>query len=107
VNWCLQNGEIVISEHILDELMTEIRANTNAPYRWRRAILDGLQKATILAEFDELPNIVRDPKDNHVIAAALSANAQIIVTGDQDLLSLKQVENIQILKSADFMEQTV
>ena len=39
---------------------------------------------------------VRDPKDNMILEAAIEANAQLIVTFDKDLLSLKNYEIVQI-----------
>jgi uncharacterized protein len=39
----------------------------------------------------------RDPNDNHVLALALSANADVIVTGDADLLALHPFRGIPIL----------
>ncbi len=37
---------------------------------------------------EPLPLQVRDPKDNHILAAALGGRADYLVTGDDDLLSL-------------------
>lgn len=34
-----------------------------------------------------LPQIVRDPDDDHVLACALGSRAELIVTGDSDLLT--------------------
>ncbi|MBK8972476.1 MAG: putative toxin-antitoxin system toxin component, PIN family [Hahellaceae bacterium] len=44
---------------------------------------------------------VRDVKDDIVIATALAAQANIIVTGDNDLLVLHPYKDIQILSAAD------
>jgi predicted nucleic acid-binding protein len=42
----------------------------------------------------------RDPDDDHVIACPLTANAQLIVSGDQDLLVLENVREIAIVTPA-------
>lgn len=39
----------------------------------------------------ETVQIARDPDDNRLIEAALTGEAQAIVTGDQDLLTLQNV----------------
>ena len=44
---------------------------------------------------------VRDADDDVVIATALAAQADIIVTGDHDLLVLHPYQSIQILNPAD------
>lgn len=45
----------------------------------------------------------RDPDDDHVIACALSARAECIVTGDDDLLALGEVDGILIRTAAEFL----
>jgi len=47
------------------------------------------------------PRVVRDPDDDHVIAAALAAQAQIIVSRDNDLLSLNSYQGILMLSAAE------
>jgi putative PIN family toxin of toxin-antitoxin system len=42
----------------------------------------------------------RDPDDDHVIACALAAKAQLIVSGDRDLLVLENVRDIAIVTPA-------
>jgi predicted nucleic acid-binding protein len=51
-----------------------------------------------------LTGVVRDPDDNHVIAASLESGAQFIVTGDRDLLTLESFNGIPILTPAAFLE---
>lgn len=49
--------------------------------------------------------ICRDPKDNMYLELALSAQADCIITGDEDLLSLHPFENISIITPLEFLKQ--
>ncbi len=42
------------------------------------------------------PVILNDPDDDQVLACALAAKAQLIVSGDSDLLSLGEYQGIRI-----------
>lgn len=44
--------------------------------------------------------VSRDPDDDHVLAAALGAEAQLIVSGDKDLLVIGTFNSIPILPAA-------
>lgn len=48
---------------------------------------------------------LRDPKDTKILAAALAASAEVIVTGDQDLLVLTQFNEIPILTPQNFIDR--
>jgi uncharacterized protein len=47
----------------------------------------------------------RDPDNDHVLACALSAHADLIVTRDLDLLDLKTYRDIPILAAADALRR--
>lgn len=49
--------------------------------------------------------VSRDPDDDAVIAAAIAASADVIVTGDQDLLVLRAYRGIDILTPREFLER--
>lgn len=51
------------------------------------------------------PSVVRDPDDDHVLAAALAAQAEIIVSRDNDLLTLASYQGIPILKAAEALQR--
>jgi putative PIN family toxin of toxin-antitoxin system len=53
----------------------------------------------------EIPPISRDPDDDRVIACAVVGRADVIVSGDKDLLALGQVGRIPILTAAAFLER--
>jgi hypothetical protein len=48
--------------------------------------------------------LVSDPDDDAIIACALEAGADFIVTGDPHLLNLKQYRGIQIVSPRAFLE---
>ena len=60
-----------------------------------------------LSEVAELPKAIpaisRDPDDDRVIACAVVGRANVIVSGDKDLLTLKQVGRVPILTAAEFL----
>ena len=45
----------------------------------------------------------RDPKDNKFLEAALAAQADVLVSGDEDLLVLTSFKDIPILRPAEFL----
>lgn len=51
------------------------------------------------------PTITRDPADDHVLATALAAQADLIVSGDAHLLDLKGFEGIEIVNAAVAVER--
>jgi uncharacterized protein len=68
-------------------------------------VLAAYIEVVVLVEPVDIPRIVpSDADDDHVIAAAVTAYATLIVSGDTDLLSLKQHQNIQIMSAAMVMD---
>lgn len=49
------------------------------------------------------PMILDDPDDDHVLACAIAAAADVITSGDRHLLSLKNYEGIEILKPTELV----
>ena len=47
--------------------------------------------------------VVRDPDDNRVLEAALAGAAELVVTGDSDLLELESFEGIGLINAAQFL----
>ena len=56
----------------------------------------------ILHKLNPVPNICRDPNDDMMIACAIDATADYIVTGDEDLLILKKYKDIVIMNPRNF-----
>jgi putative PIN family toxin of toxin-antitoxin system len=54
----------------------------------------------IIDEYD----MVRDRNDRHVLAAAVAAQCELLLTGDKDLLVLKSCRNVRIVTSKGAMK---
>jgi putative PIN family toxin of toxin-antitoxin system len=62
-------------------------------------------EAIELVEPVDVPRVARDPDDDHVLACALAASAELIVSGDLDLLALTAYERIPIVTPAAALRQ--
>lgn len=51
------------------------------------------------------PAVIADPDDDHVLACALAARADLIVSRDSHLLNLKRYQNIPILDPAQALHR--
>ncbi|MBE9146259.1 putative toxin-antitoxin system toxin component, PIN family [Planktothrix mougeotii] len=60
------------------------------------------QKAEIV-NITETITTCRDPKDNKFLELAVSGQADLIITGDQDLLVLNPFRNIEIITVNEFL----
>jgi uncharacterized protein len=78
-------------------------------YRYRpedvRQFLDGLAgSAQIFPISPEVPAVTRDPSDDQVIACAVAAQADYLVTGDDDMLVLTEYRGIRIVTPRQFLD---
>lgn len=70
-----------------------------------REFLDGLARsAQFFRDAPQVPVVTRDPSDDQVIACALAAEADYLVTGDDDMLVLGEHEGIRIVTPRAFLE---
>jgi predicted nucleic acid-binding protein len=49
-------------------------------------------------------SVSRDKKDDKILQCGLDGNVDYIVTGDKDLLVLKEYETIKIINPKDYLE---
>jgi putative PIN family toxin of toxin-antitoxin system len=95
-------------------LLTELAEVLVRPWAAARFVVIGLAPRDVLAYYisaieivtpTSIPAVVAaDPDDDHVIAAAVAARAELIIPGDSDLLGLGSYGNILILKAADALQ---
>lgn len=52
----------------------------------------------------QLVGACRDPNDDHVLECAVKSGAQLLVTGDKDLLTVGTFQGIRILTPRDDLD---
>ena len=72
----------------------------------REQLVLGYADLAMLIEPAEIPPVVaNDPDDDQVLACALAAKADLIVSGDRDLLDLKQYQDIPVVTQAEALRR--
>ncbi len=66
-------------------------------------LINFIEEDGFLADFEHVPAISRDPKDDPFLACAQAADCDFIVTGDNDLLCLKTHGRTKIVSPAEFL----
>ena len=96
--------ELCTSEALLKELSATLRRKfkvSPADLPW---LEEYRMRATLVKPLALPSPVCRDPDDDLVLATAVAAKAAVIVTGDDDLLTLKKHAGIAILSPRQFLE---
>jgi uncharacterized protein len=100
--------ELYISDEILEETAETLRyPRLRERYAYSDAdIIAYCQDLALVGTIvSDLPvvQVVRDPDDDKIIACAIAAGADYLVTRDMDLLSLGEYERIVMIKPEAFL----
>ena len=98
---------IVCSIQVLDEYRRVLRNSEfdhYVPRDTRLTLLKALE-GTEIVHISESLAISRDPDDDMIIETALKGNADVLVTGDSDILSLRPLHDIDIVTPAEFVKK--
>jgi putative PIN family toxin of toxin-antitoxin system len=106
-----QEIQLLTSRVLLDELAEVLQRKKLA----KKVAATGLTAAQIFRNYQRLAQRVaarklpqpvsRDADDDHVLACALAAHVDLIVSGDRDLLDLKTHQDIPILSPTETLRR--
>jgi len=104
--WAQGRFEVVVSpallaeyHEIIEELSREYPNRPNAP--WTEALTDS---AVLVFPVERAAGATPDPKDEMILECALTAEADVIVSGDKKhLLPLRRFQGIPVLSPSDFL----
>ena len=109
VEACLTNSkiELLVPQEIIDEFSRVVvekeYLRSRIPQESQEGLLSALREATTILESRlEYDPISRDRDDDFLLAHGLAEAVDLIVTGDDDLLSLGRVGPIEIVSVAQF-----
>jgi putative PIN family toxin of toxin-antitoxin system len=108
VEWTIGHGQLLGSTDTLRELIETLlspRFDRYVSRQRREALLDRLAPSVDIVEIVQRVRACRDPKDDKFLELAINGEAQVIVTGDEDLLSLHPFRGVDILSPAAYLER--
>jgi putative PIN family toxin of toxin-antitoxin system len=102
------DAQLVATTETLHELIEKLLApkfNRYVPRDRRDALLQRIAAIVEIVEVLQPVQASRDPKDDKFLEAALNGRADVIVTGDRDLLDLNPFRGIAIMTPADYLRR--
>lgn len=107
--WHTGTFEVVVTEPILEEYRRVLnyprtrRRHHLSPAEIDLALDDIREMAVNVPDWPTLHVVADDPDDDKFLECAVAAQAEIIVSGDEHLLSLGSFQGIQVLTPAAFV----
>ena len=107
--WLAGEVDVVISGHIIDEVSRNLRkpyfaamlAGTDAVRVWEEIRL--IAEVVEIHPEANLPQLASHPEHNYVLATALAAEADYLVTGDRQLQKLAAIGETRIVSPAKML----
>jgi putative PIN family toxin of toxin-antitoxin system len=107
VRKAVDKGEILMSESTLFELADVLgrkKFNAYVSIQDREEFLRTLGRIVEMVSILHAVHDCRDGKDNQILEVAVNGQAQVIVTGDEDLLELNPFRDIPVMTPADYLK---
>lgn len=103
LRYVLSEHTLLIGEIVLKELTDVLRRRLGVPAKTVAEIERFLREQEVVPVPREMPaTTVRDPDDLKVLASAAAASADVLVTGDHDLLDAASQAPLRILDPRGF-----
>jgi len=99
---------LIFSEELLDEFLAVIKRPKFRRFFTQEDTENLIETIQEYAEFVEVKSnveVCRDEKDNFLLSLSKDSNANFLITGDRDLLDIKEFESTKILTISEFLEQ--
>jgi putative PIN family toxin of toxin-antitoxin system len=107
-NHALRHGQLIATEHTLAEFVGRLMSPRFDAYTSRAARETLLQRLIPVVEMASVVQIVkacRDPNDDKILEAAVNGRADVIITGDRDLLTLHPYAGVDIRSPAAYLDR--
>jgi uncharacterized protein len=100
---CISEHNIFISEFIFKEVSKKLIEKIKLPLKTVEEIIFYLADQAIIINPKYLvSDVCRNPDDDNIISLGLAAKTEYIVTGDKDLLALRQYETLHLVSTREF-----
>jgi predicted nucleic acid-binding protein len=98
--------ELFISDQVLIELRRVLQSKFGVSQELIDDFIELLERDSIPAQPGQLPRVeLKDSDDLTILGAAISAGAEVLVTGDRELLNLNRISDLEVLSPRQFWEK--
>lgn len=97
--------QLIFSQELLSEFLEVIKRPKLRKFfsdENLEIILETIDQHADFIKVTSVTNLCRDEKDNFLLSMAKDGSADYLITGDQDLLVIKQFEKTEIITIAEF-----
>jgi len=102
---CMEHHHLILCEGILDEINEKLRTKIKVPPPVIVEYLKILRHNAEILEPEKVQKAVcRDPDDLMILGLVVPGKAEAIVTGDQDLLVIKEYKKARIMTPRSFWD---
>jgi uncharacterized protein len=102
----LASHELQTFAQVLSELKRVLRTKFGVAQDLIEEFISVIRQDTVLAQPGPSPPVeITDRDDLPILSAAISGKAEVFVTGDKELLDLREVEDLAILSPRQFWDK--
>ena len=102
----LADHDLVTSTKVLQEVRRILKVKFAVSDELIAEYLELIEEDSLLAKAGDLPVLpIKDKDDVEIIAAAVGAKANVLVTGDREVQELKSVQETRIVSPREFWEE--
>jgi len=103
-----REGRLLVSEATMYELadvLSRRKLDRYVSLENRKQFIRELRRVAELIPIIQIVRECRDPRDDKFLEVALNGRADLIVTGDQDLIAINPWREIEIVSPAEYLQR--
>lgn len=98
--------ELVVSDHLIAEIRRVLKDKFGASPELVSDVVWLLRQDTISANVLPLADLpLKDPADRAIVSSAINGAAEVLITGDKEVLNLRRVGSLEILTPRQFWDK--
>ena len=101
----LTSHQLVVSVPLFNELKRVLRQKLQIPDELIDDSIELLKRDAHLATPSTIDIKIRDKDDLMILSSALNGNADLLVTGDKELLDLRKIGDMEIVSPREFWKR--
>jgi len=108
VRMARREGRLLVSEATMYELadvLSRRKLDRYVSLENRKQFIRELRRVAELVPIIQIVRECRDPSDDKFLEVALNGRADLIITGDQDLIALNPWREIEIVSPAEYLQR--